>query len=241
MKEEEWIEALIRRLAATGVGDEIDGTPAASTALGPGDDAALIPLPAGEIPVLSADTMVEGVHFRDRWLSDRELGARILRVSLSDLAAMAARPRATRLAIETPELPGRLGEEFLDGIEETLSIVRLSLAGGNLTRTPGPLAITCTVIGGVLPGEEVRRQGARAGDTLWVTGRPGEAGAGRRLLGEMEMAARDQAPLAMRLVTVLAHGVLMLQSYDLGRLVWAGEGRHAHDAGSARRAGLWAA
>ena len=169
LDEDAWIETILQRFPQTGSG-----------ILGPGDDAALLPLPADEVAVLTVDTLVDGTHFRPGWITDRELGWRSLAVSLSDLAAMGATPRGAVLAIETPDLPGRLGEAFFAGVEEILGRFDTPLLGGNVTRTDGPLAVSSTLVGSVRPGHELRRDGARPGDDLWVSGVPGRAAEARR-------------------------------------------------------------
>lgn len=183
MDELQWVDALVERFSI----------PPRPGLVGPGDDAAVVPLEPGEAPVLTVDVMVDGVHFRDGWLTDAELARRSIRVSASDLAAMAAAPRGVLLSIETPELPGRVGETFWDGVDAELRAMDVPLLGGNVTRTSGPLSISATVLGGVIPGHEVLRSTARAGDEVWITGVPGRALAARR---EMEAGEprRDPCP-----------------------------------------------
>ncbi len=172
MDEQQWIRRVLKRFTAA---------PSAEF-LGPGDDAALLALTPGSVAVLTVDSMVEGIHFRHEWLNDRDLAIRLLRIGLSDIAAMGATPMGVLLAIKTPELPGRVGARFWDGVEETLKTYRCSLLGGDLTRTPGVLSFSCTVMGQVPMGQEVRRMGARPGDGIWVTGSPGSARAARKKL-----------------------------------------------------------
>ncbi len=169
MDERGFLERVIARFAS----------PRRAGEVGPGDDAAVFTPPPGMAVAATVDAMVGGTHFLAGWLTDRELGARILRVSLSDLAAMGAMPRGALLAVETPELPGRITDSFWDGIEETLREYDFALLGGNVTRTSGPLALTSTLFGLVPAGTELSRSGAAPGDALWVTGAPGRAGRGR--------------------------------------------------------------
>ncbi|MFN0059235.1 MAG: thiamine-phosphate kinase [Planctomycetota bacterium] len=181
MREDDWIAQLKARFSHNGA----DGM------LGPGDDAALLPIPADEVAAISVDAMVEDVHFRSHWLTDYELGRRILCVSLSDLAAMAATARGVLLAFQTPTLPGRFTEQFWDGVAATLDEFDIALLGGNVTRTPGPVALTCTVVGSVPAARAIRRDSARVNDELWVTGLPGCAARARRSLESGDLQATN--------------------------------------------------
>ncbi|MGE4619185.1 MAG: thiamine-phosphate kinase [Planctomycetota bacterium] len=171
MTELEWIETFIlprtNRNSQHGI-------------LGPGDDAALLPIPAGETSVLTVDALVEGQHFLDHWLDDQTLARRLIRSSVSDLAAMGARPLGFLLSIETAVLPGRMAEAFWQSIDQECDQLGLTLLGGNVTRTEGPLSLHCNCIGSVTAGREWRRSGALAGDLLIVTGNPGMAAHARQ-------------------------------------------------------------
>ncbi len=172
MREDEWIERLLARFAL----------PARPGRVGPGDDAAVFPVDPGDAVVATLDSMVEGTHIHAGWLGDADLGRRILLIGLSDLAAMGAEPRGALLGIEARELPGPTGEEFWSGVAAVLRTHGLELLGGNVTRTTGPLALTSTLLGTLPAGSELLRSGARPGDDVWVTGRPGAAARARRLL-----------------------------------------------------------
>lgn len=201
MRERDWIERFVRPRAPAPAAD--------GTLLGPGDDAALLALPAGEVAVLTVDGLVEGSHFLPGWLADDELAARLVAVTVSDLAAMGATPRGILLSFETPELPGRLGERFFAGLDRALPRAG-HLLGGNVVRTAGPLALTATAIGSARPGEALRRDGARPGDAIAVSGLPGCAARARERIarGEPQGAAEraawvlppDRVPLGRALV-----------------------------------------
>lgn len=140
--------------------------PARRAVLGVGDDCALLAPAAGMQLAISTDMLVEGRHFLATVASDA-LGHKALAVNLSDLAACGARPLAFMLALALP----RVDEAFLAGFSQGLFALAdahdIELVGGDTTA--GPLAICITVLGEVPPGQALRRDGARAGDDLWVS------------------------------------------------------------------------
>lgn len=142
--------------------------------LGPGDDAAIVSVPAGFQLLMSIDTLNESVHFpvnADPCL----LAQRCLLVNLSDLAAMGARPLAFTLAISLPEPDTVWLDAFARGLALVAQAHNCPLVGGDTTR--GPLSITIQVHGLVPAGQALLRSGARAGDAVYVTGELGDAGA----------------------------------------------------------------
>jgi thiamine-monophosphate kinase len=151
-------------------------------ALGLTDDAAVFTPPAGRDLVVSADAIVAGVHF----LPDdppETVGRKLLRVNLSDLAAMGATPLSYFLTVSVPvTTPAAWFEAFAAGLAMDQAAFCVSLLGGDTTSTPGPVCLSATVIGHVAPGAALRRQGARPGDGLWVTGTIGDGALGLRAL-----------------------------------------------------------
>jgi thiamine-monophosphate kinase len=147
-------------------------------ALGLGDDAALIALPPGETLVVTADALVEGVHFLPDDPPDL-VARKLLRCNLSDLAAMAAVPLAY---VMTMALPGRCNDgwvrEFAQGLAADQAEYGIHLLGGDSVSTPGPITLSVTAFGRVAAGGEVRRGGARAGDILYVSGTIGDGALG---------------------------------------------------------------
>ena len=152
--------------------------------LGIGDDGAL--LESLSAPVVSCDALVEGVHFRLDWTSPRDLGWKTLAVSLSDLAAMGACPSAAFLSLAAPARLELLWlDEFFAGLDECARRFGCPLAGGDTTRSPGPLFLSGCAVGQLQVLERpLRRDGAQVGDLLLVTGNLGDSGAGLRLLQE---------------------------------------------------------
>jgi thiamine-monophosphate kinase len=144
--------------------------------VGPGDDAAVIAPERGALEVLTTDAQVEGVHFDHRFVPADAIGHRALAVNLSDLAAMGAKPRAALLSLMLPDaLDVAVVDGMLDGLTALAARHGVTLIGGNISRSPGPLAVDVTAIGSVRPRRLLRRAGARPGDGVYVTGSIGDA------------------------------------------------------------------
>ena len=144
-------------------------------ALGIGDDAALLRVPAGQVLVASVDTLVAGRHFPDD-TAPADIGWKALAANLSDLAAMGATPAWCTLALTLPDGDADWLDAFLDGFLELADLHDVALVGGDTTS--GPLAITVGIHGFVPEAEALRRNGARVGDDVWVTGTLGDAAGG---------------------------------------------------------------
>ncbi|WP_374013125.1 thiamine-phosphate kinase [Pseudoxanthomonas koreensis] len=150
--------------------------------LGIGDDAALLQVPAGHELVVTADTLNDGVHFPHA-TAPADVGWKALAVNLSDLAAMGARPAWCTLSLSLPGDDPAWLDAFLDGFLELASIHRIALVGGDTTR--GPRSIAVTALGVVEAGRALRRDHARVGDDIWVTGTLGDAAAALALGGHL--------------------------------------------------------
>jgi thiamine-monophosphate kinase len=147
--------------------------------VGIGDDAAVAMPDRGALQVLTTDALVEGVHFDRRFSTVSDIGYKALAVNISDVAAMGAAPRFALLSLMLPaETTVNDVDGLLDGLLDLASATRVSVAGGNITRSPGPLVVEVTVVGSVKPRKVLTRGGARAGDILYVTGEVGAAAAG---------------------------------------------------------------
>jgi thiamine-monophosphate kinase len=153
--------------------------PAVPLVVGIGDDAAVVQPDRGALQVLTTDALVEGVHFDRRYSSLVDIGYRALAVNLSDIAAMGAMPRHALLSLMLPEGIGVEEVEALaDGVAMSAREARVGIAGGNITRTTGPLVVDMTVVGSVKPRKFLTRGGGRPGDVLYVSGTLGAAAAG---------------------------------------------------------------
>jgi len=161
---------------------------AAGVVLGIGDDCAIVRVPAAEDLLISVDTLVAGVHFPADF-DPAHLAQRALAVNLSDLAAMGARPAWFTLALTLPAVDEPWLASFSAALAAFARRFDIALVGGDTTR--GPLSITVQVHGTVPAGSALRRDGACAGDELWVSGQPGLAALGLRhiLAGNAETAA----------------------------------------------------
>jgi thiamine-monophosphate kinase len=149
--------------------------------IGIGDDGAVLRSPQGNV-VLSTDLLVEGTHFDLRYFLPEELGWRALMANLSDLAAMGASPVCYLVALAAPpETPVRLLDGIFQGMSKAGRSSGIRLMGGD-TCKGGNLVLSITVMGKVSAGKAVRREGARPGDLLFVTGEPGWSRLGLRLL-----------------------------------------------------------
>src|SRR5947207_4058632 len=142
-----------------------------------GDDAAIVDVPAGERLVATTDTSVEGVHFRREWLNHFEIGYRATAASLSDLAAMAARPLGVLIALTLPKGDTDEARELATGIREGASAVMCPIVGGDLS-SGNDLSLTITALGSA--ARPLSRSGAKPGQTVYVTGRLGGPGSAVR-------------------------------------------------------------
>src|SRR5215218_4315059 len=153
---------------------------------GIGDDAAVLRQRAGIDTVVTADLLVEDVDFRlgRGRTSPRDLGHRALAVSLSDVAAMGARPRFCLLSVGVPRgrWRGTFLEEFYAGVRSLAEAHGVLIIGGDTSRTPERVVVDSIVLGEVRSGRAVLRSGARAGEQIFVTGSLGGAAAGLKIL-----------------------------------------------------------
>ena len=151
---------------------------------GIGDDAAVFKSSPGGNVVVSADLMVEDIDFRHDTTSPSLLGHKALAVSLSDLAAMGARPRWAMLSLGLQETiwNSDFCDNFYDGFFHLADRYDVKLIGGDVSRTPDKTVIDSIVFGEAVNGGAVLRSGAQPGDQIFVTGFLGDAAAGLRLI-----------------------------------------------------------
>ncbi len=149
--------------------------PTRHTQLGGGDDGALIrPTPGMEL-VVSTDMLVAGTHFLPN-ADAEDLGWKALAVNVSDMAAMGAQPRWALLALALPAATESWIEKFARGFFACADEFGIDIIGGDTTK--GPRNFCVTIFGEVPPGQALLRSGARPGDEVWVSGRPGRAALG---------------------------------------------------------------
>lgn len=146
--------------------------PTPKTKLGVGDDAALVEVNAGHELAISVDMLVAGTHF----FADTDpynLGWKSLAVNLSDMAAMGAEPKWATLALALPEADEAWVAAFANGFFACAERFGVDLIGGDTTK--GPLCISVQIMGQVPAGKALRRDGAKVGDDIWVSGNLGDA------------------------------------------------------------------
>jgi thiamine-monophosphate kinase len=168
-------------------------------ALGLLDDAALLDPSPGTQLVLTKDAMVAGVHFLEDDPAD-QIAQKLLRVNLSDLAAMGAAPIGYLLALARSKAieDDWLGA-FCAGLAADNGEFGVALLGGDTVSTPGPLTLSLTAIGQLPEGTALLRSGARSGDDIWVSGTLGDAALGLAVLqGKLDVAAHTRARLIER-------------------------------------------
>jgi len=165
--------------------------------LGVGDDAALLRPRTGSTLAVTTDMLLAGRHF----FADagaESLGHKSLAVNLTDLAAMGAVPRWALLSIALPKADERWLAAFSRGLFRLARRFGTELIGGDTTR--GPLAISITAIGEVPEKLALRRDAARPGDDVWLSGATGEAALGlAHLRGRVTLRGNARARCLARL------------------------------------------
>lgn len=151
---------------------------------GIGDDCAILKQHTGRETIVTADLLVEDIDFRRAWTTPQLLGHKALAVSLSDIAAMGARPRFALLSIGVPQniWRSRFLDHFYEGFYALADAHKVALVGGDVSRTPERIVVDSIVIGETKRGHAVTRAGASPGDLLYVTSTLGGAGCALKLL-----------------------------------------------------------
>lgn len=149
--------------------------PTRHTVLGVGDDGAIVRPSAGTELVISTDMLVSGTHFMPD-ANPEDLGWKTLAVNVSDMAAMGAMPRWALLAAALPAATESWIEKFARGFFACADEFGIDVIGGDTTK--GPRNFCVTILGEVPEGKALLRSGARTGDEIWISGRPGRAAMG---------------------------------------------------------------
>jgi thiamine-monophosphate kinase len=192
MKDEPHLISLLRQRASAEAFAHASNTASrfrlhsSSLRLGIGDDAAVIARAhdAGET-VLTADLLIENIDFRRQWMPPEILGHKALAVSLSDVAAMGALPRYALVSLGAPAdvWQSDFAERFYEGWFALARRYGVALIGGDISRSPEHIVVDSIVVGETQAGQKaIRRDGARPGDLIYVTGKLGGAAIGLRLL-----------------------------------------------------------
>ena len=145
------------------------------TALGIGDDAAIINVQKNHQLVISSDMLIETIHFLKN-TNPSHLGWKSLAVNLSDIAAMGAKPKWATLSISLPKINHVWLKKFSEGFFKCANQFGIDLVGGDTTK--GPLSISITIMGEIKKNQGLLRSGAKINDDIWVTGQLGLASMG---------------------------------------------------------------
>lgn len=174
--------------------------------IGIGDDCAVIPKDSKTDTVITTDLLIEDIDFRLKWTTPEFLGHKALAVSLSDVAAMGAKPVWAMLSIGVPENLWKSDfiVRFYDGWFKLAEKYQVQLIGGDVSKTPDKLVIDSIVAGEVKKDKAVLRSTAQPGDLIYVTGEVGGAAAALRLLenGESHEDSRQKNLLLRQLVPI---------------------------------------
>ena len=203
--------------------------------LGPGDDAAVLAAPEGQV-VVSSDVLVEGRHFRRDWADAADIGHKAAAQNLSDLNAMGGRATALTVSLAAPpDLPVAWALELAQGIADEAALVGASVVGGDVTAADS-VVIAVTVLG--VASRPVLRSGAKPGDVVALAGRQGWAEAGLAVLGRgfrsprvlVEAHRRPEPPYAAGAAAAEAGATAMI---DVSDGLLADLGHIAEDSGVA--------
>jgi thiamine-monophosphate kinase len=163
----------------------------AGVIVGVGDDAAILDIGCGELLVATCDAQVEDTHFRLCHTNPHDIGQRALAVNLSDIAAMGARPRFALISLlMPPTLDVAVLDGIYEGLREEAAQFDVALVGGNIARNAERLIIDITLLGTGTRTMLLRRDSAKPGDAVMVTGSLGSAAAGLLVLEDEQLAAK---------------------------------------------------
>ena len=161
--------------------------------MGIGDDAALIRIPPKEDVVVTTDLLVEGIHFSFTTASHEDVGYKAAVANISDIAAMGGRPQYLFVSIAIPPAHGESQiQDLYRGIMAACRPHGIQLVGGDTSASRRDLFINVTLAGSVGSGKALRRDGARPGDLVYVTGTLGDSLAGLDVLAALPSGAKTR-------------------------------------------------
>ncbi|HKY09625.1 MAG TPA: thiamine-phosphate kinase [Candidatus Binatia bacterium] len=187
----------LRRLGEFGLIERIRGnvTQGSGVRLGIGDDAAWVTNPSRS-SLVTADLLIENVHFKLKWTSLVDLGFKSLAVNLSDIAAMGGTPAYAIVSLGIPvNFDSKAIDEFYRGVYELARPSRVSVVGGDTSIARALIVSVCLI--GHAPQRPIRRSGAAAGDDIYVTGTLGDSALGLKLLHRGKMKQKSDAAAAL--------------------------------------------
>ena len=188
-----------------------------SVAVGIGDDAAVIDVPAGRQLIATTDTIIDGIDFVAGQHSLRDIGFKSIAVNLSDIAAMGASPHSALVTLSLPSQDAtKIAAGVYEGILDCSRAFGLAIAGGDISVYDGPLSISVTLLGSVASGQAWLRSGALEGDAVVLTGPVGGSLLGRHLrpLPRIELVAKLRELTTVHAAIDISDGL----SLDLDRL-----------------------
>ncbi len=176
------------------------GNSESAVRIGIGDDCAILSKDAKSDLVITTDLLVEDIDFRLSWSKPEFIGHKSLAVSLSDIAAMGAKPVWAMLSIGVPAQVWKTDfiAKFFDGWFRLARKFDVQLIGGDISKTPGKIVIDSIVAGEVKKGKAVLRSGAKVGDLIFVTGELGGAAIDLSLLESGERYEKSEHKKILR-------------------------------------------
>jgi thiamine-monophosphate kinase len=151
----------------------------AGVTLGIGDDAAVVTGSSGQEWLFAMDTMVEEIHFRNETMSESDVGYKALAANISDIAAMGGIPKFALVSVSVPpQWNSDRMKQLFDGLYACAEKYGVAVIGGDTTSAPSQLVVAITVIGCVEAGKAIPRSGAKAGQSVFLTGPTGLSAGG---------------------------------------------------------------